>query len=246
MKCSGRSTTATSSRPAAPAPTARHGITNRIEGKGFYWKQDNGIETIEYYPSVMFSNFVELTRFGGELSFCGPSDYIKIDDDLYIYSRVEAEFSGTMTTYVLDVNRAEQVGVRLGFDDTDTLEYYVFKGRGEWVGQIAQFEPFGDVGTTIALGNRNVPTAKGRPSRLPPDEDQPDHDPGAGGRGGRAEQDRVRAERDGRQQGADQQLSDRQVAHASLRQRDRHRLSVRRDPEAALAARTAPATRRVA
>jgi hypothetical protein len=33
--------------------------------------------------------------------------------------------------------------------------------RGEWVGQIAQFEPFGDVGAKIALGNRNVPAAKG-------------------------------------------------------------------------------------
>ena len=143
------------------APTARHGITNRIEGKGFYWKQDNGIETIEYYPTVMFSNFVELTRFGGELSFCAPSDYIKISDDKYIYSRVEAEFSGTMTTYVLDPNRAEQAGMRLGFNETDTLEYYVFKGRGEWVGQIAQFEPFGDVGTKIPLGNRNLGAAKG-------------------------------------------------------------------------------------
>jgi hypothetical protein len=29
------------------------------------------------------------------------------------------------------------------------------------VRQIAQFEPFGDVGTKIALGNRAVPTAKG-------------------------------------------------------------------------------------
>ena len=73
-----------------PAPTARHGITNRIEGKGFYWKQDTGIETLEYYPTVLYSNFVELTRFGGELSFCAPSDYIKISDDKYIYSRVEA------------------------------------------------------------------------------------------------------------------------------------------------------------
>ena len=31
---------------------------------------------------VMYSNFVELTRFGGELSFCAPSDYVKINDDL--------------------------------------------------------------------------------------------------------------------------------------------------------------------
>jgi hypothetical protein len=146
---------------AGKAPTARHAITNRIEGKGFYWKQDNGAETLECYPTVLYSNFVELTRFGGELSFCAPSDYIKISDDKYIYSRVEAEFSGTMTTYVLDPNRAEQIGMRLGFNDTDTLEYYLFLGRGEWVGQIAQFEPFGDTGTTIAQGNRAAPAAKG-------------------------------------------------------------------------------------
>jgi hypothetical protein len=154
-------------------PKERQGITNRIEGKGFYWKQDNGIETIEYYPTVLYSNFVELTRFGGELSFCGPSDYVKIDDDLYIYSRVECEFSGTMTLYVLNPNRAEQAGVRLGFNETDDLEYYLFRGRGEWVGQIAQFEPFGDVGTRIAMGNRQLPQQKGgrlvyRPAKTNP------------------------------------------------------------------------------
>ena len=148
-------------RAGAAAPAARHGITNRIEGKGFYWKQDTGAETLEFYPTVLYSNFVELSRFGGELSFCSPSDYIRINDDKYIYSRVEAEFSGTMTTYLLDVNRVEQIGVRLGFDQADALEYYLFQGRGEWVGQIAQFEPFGDVGTKIAIGNRNLPATKG-------------------------------------------------------------------------------------
>ena len=155
------------------APSVRHGITNRIEGKGYHWTQDNGIETIEYYPTVLYSNFVELTRFGGELSFCGPTDYIKIDDELYIYSRVECEFSGTMTLYVLNANRAEQVGVRLGFDESDALEYYVFRGHGEWVGQIAQFEPFGDVGTKITMGNRQLPAQKGgrlvyRPAKTNP------------------------------------------------------------------------------
>jgi hypothetical protein len=71
-----------------------------------------------------------------------------------------------MTTYVLDPNRAEQIGMRPGFDDKDALEYYLFRGRGEWVGQIAQFEPFGDVGTKIALGNRNLPATKVSVSRL--------------------------------------------------------------------------------
>lgn len=154
-------------------PPARHTLTNRIEGKGYYWRQDNGIETLEFYPSVIYSNFVELTRFGGELSFCGPSDYIRTDDQRYVYSRVEAEFSGVMTLYVLDVNRVEQAGVRLGFDENDALEYYLFRGTGEALGQLARFEPFGDVGETLALGDRTLPDRKGgrlvyRPLRTNP------------------------------------------------------------------------------
>jgi MoaF N-terminal domain/MoaF C-terminal domain len=153
-------------QPGREAPTARHVVTNRVEGKGFYWKQDTGAETLEFYPSAAYSNFVELSRLGGELGFCAPSDYIKIKDDLYIYTRTECEFSGTFTAYVMDLNRMEQAGVRLGFDENDTLEYYVFRGKGEWLGQIAQFEEFGDengapvraaaAGQTAAKGARRV------------------------------------------------------------------------------------------
>ena len=132
-------------QPGQEAPKVRHAATNRLEGHGYHWTQDNGVETLEFYPSAAYSNFVELTRLGGELSFCGPSDYIKIDDNRFIYTRTECEFSGTFTLYVLDLNRLEQVGLRLGFNAEDALEYYVFRGKGEWLGQIAQFEKFGDV-----------------------------------------------------------------------------------------------------
>jgi hypothetical protein len=128
------------------APTARHVATNRIEGKGFYWKQDAGAETLEFYPSAAYSHFVELSRQGGEFGYCAPSDYIKLTDELYLYTRIECEFSGTLTVYVMDLNRVEQIGLRLGFDERDALEYYMFRGTGEWLGQIAQFEKFGDVG----------------------------------------------------------------------------------------------------
>jgi hypothetical protein len=148
-------------REGEAVPEARHTLTNRLEGKGFFWKQDTGIETLELFHTVEYSNFVELTRLGGELSFCGPSDYVRIDDDRFVYSRVECEFSGTMTLYVLDVNEAHQMGMRLGFDENDALEYYLFTGSGEMVGQIARFEPFGDYGTTIPQGNRPASTTKG-------------------------------------------------------------------------------------
>ncbi len=98
------------------APKERHHITNRVEGKGFHWTNDRGIETLEFYPSVMYSSFVELTRYGGELTFCGPSGFVKIDENFYIYDRVECEFSGAMTMYVFDLFTVKQIGMRLGFD----------------------------------------------------------------------------------------------------------------------------------
>jgi hypothetical protein len=140
-----------------PAPAARHHITNRLQGKGLYWKQDTGVETLEFYPSVLYSSFVELTRFGGELMFCGPSDYIRIDDSTYVYSRVECEFSGTFTLYVLDLFTLTQAGVRLGFDENDALEYYMFNGKGEVTGQLATFQPFGDDGDGPAANPGALP-----------------------------------------------------------------------------------------
>ena len=133
-------------QPGQAAPEGRHRPTNRVEGKGYFWKQDTGAETLEFYPSTIYSNFVELSRFGGELGFCAPTDYVQVDDETYIYQRTECEFSGTQTIYVFDVNRIEQIGARLGFNENDDLEYYVFRGTGEWLGQLAQFESFGDIG----------------------------------------------------------------------------------------------------
>jgi hypothetical protein len=132
----------------AAAPKERHTFTNRMEGKGIYWKQDNDIEILEFYLSVTFSNFIELTRFGGEMTVCAPSDYVMISDHQFIYSRIECEFSGTQTLQVVDLFDMTQKGVRLGLTEKDELEYYMYTGKGEITGQIATFEVFGNNGET--------------------------------------------------------------------------------------------------
>ena len=53
----------------APAE-ARHEPTDRLEGRGYHWRQDTGMETLEYFPPPVYSHFVELSRTGGELGFC--------------------------------------------------------------------------------------------------------------------------------------------------------------------------------
>jgi hypothetical protein len=57
-----------------PPPKERHELTDRLEGRAYHWRQDTGMETLEYYPSAGYSHFVELSRTGGELGFCAPSD----------------------------------------------------------------------------------------------------------------------------------------------------------------------------
>ncbi|MBN2371757.1 MAG: MoaF N-terminal domain-containing protein [Vicinamibacteria bacterium] len=146
--------------PGKESPTTRHHLTNRIEGKGFHWIQDTGVETLEFYPSIVSSSFVELTRRGDELTYCAPSDFIMINDNMYIYDRVECEFSGVMTIYVMDLFSVTQIGARLGFNEKDALEYYMFRGSGEIVGQLAVLEPFNDHGDKIAFGPNMTPAAK--------------------------------------------------------------------------------------
>jgi hypothetical protein len=135
-------------------PAARHTYTNRMEGKGIYWKQDDDIEVLEFYLSVAYSNFIELTRFGGEMTVCAPSDYIMVNDHQFIYSRIECEFSGTFTLQIVDLFDMTQIGVRLGLTEKDELEYYLYTGKGEIAGQIATFEVFGNNGE--ARGPRRV------------------------------------------------------------------------------------------
>jgi hypothetical protein len=151
-------------------PERLHHMTNRLEGTGFYWKQDTGIETLDLFPSVASSNFVELTRHADDLSFCAPSDYIMVDDNLFIYDRTECEFSGIMTMYVMDLFTETQAGMRLGFNEHDELEYYMFRGEGEIVGQLTSLAPFDEHGENISLGG--APKAKPGQEPAPPSKGQ--------------------------------------------------------------------------
>jgi hypothetical protein len=130
------------------APGKRHGFTNRLEGKGIHWTQDDDTELLEFYLSIIYSNFIELSRHGGEMTVCAPSDYVMIDDHQFVYSRIESEFSGTFTLQVIDLFDLTQKGVRLGLNAQDELEYYLYSGKGDITGQIATFEVFGNNGET--------------------------------------------------------------------------------------------------
>ena len=158
-------------------PGKRYKTTNRLEGKGFFWTDDRGVELLTFYPSVMYSSFVEISNPRGGITICAPSDFIKVSDNLYIYSRVECEYSGTMVLEVIDLYGIKQIGVRLGFDENDELDYVMYRGKGVITGQGATYEEMTDYGENLNVnvgGNPDAVKEKGdrpvyRPQLLHPD-----------------------------------------------------------------------------
>jgi hypothetical protein len=159
-------------REGKAAPTGRHTLTNRVEGAGTHWKNDDGTEMLYFFPSVVWSSFVELSDPRGGITITAPSDYLKINDRVYIYSRVEQEFSGAFTLEVIDLFTVRHIGVRLGFDKDDRLDYSVYRGEGEVTGRAANLEPLTDYGTEIPFeevhrAHFGVAGRGGRPSYRP-------------------------------------------------------------------------------
>ncbi|HSW38263.1 MAG TPA: MoaF N-terminal domain-containing protein [Acidobacteriota bacterium] len=149
------------------APGGRHHLTNRMEGKGMYWKQDTGIETLEFYASVVSTDFVELTRHADDLGWCSPSDYILVNENMFIYNRTECEFSGIFTLFIADLFTETQAGVRLGFNEKDELEYYMFRGTGEVVGELTSLAPFDEHGKKpMMVQAAGDPQSPGKGQRL--------------------------------------------------------------------------------
>jgi hypothetical protein len=113
-------------------------------------------------------NFVELTRHMDYLGFCSPADYVSLSPNMFIQSRSECEFSGIYTMYVIDLfTPVKQAGVRFGFNEKDELEYYMFRGDGEIVGQLAFLEPFGEHGRDgMVVQSASDPQTPGKGQRL--------------------------------------------------------------------------------
>lgn len=152
--------------PGAP-PEKRHRMTNRIEGAGTYWRDDDGREMLYFFPSLIWSSFVELSEPRGGVTVTAPSDYLQLDDSRYIYSRVEQEYSGGFTLEVIDLMTLRHIGVRLGFDGADALDFHLYGGKGEFTGRCTNLEMLTDPGRALPFSPERLEKlrAEGRGAR---------------------------------------------------------------------------------
>jgi len=127
-------------------PEAMHTTTNRIEGRGLHWKYDNGYELLTFFPSVICSTYVELSKPESGITTTNPSDYIMIDDRYFIYARWDVEFSGCMWLNVMDFMEMRAAGQTLGFDEDDAFHYGQHYAALTLTGNVAHLENIADNG----------------------------------------------------------------------------------------------------
>jgi hypothetical protein len=84
---------------------------------------------------------------------------------MFIFDRTECEFSGIHTMYAMNLFTEKQIGVRLGFNDKDEFEYYLFHGTGKIVGHLTSLAPFDEHGTNIAAAMAMGGGAKAKPGQ---------------------------------------------------------------------------------
>ncbi|MBR6323010.1 MAG: hypothetical protein IKR59_09085, partial [Lachnospiraceae bacterium] len=150
-----------------------HETTNRMEGKGLYWKDEDGSEMLSFHPSVICSTIVELGQEMGGITMSNPSDYVRIDDRFFIYTRYECEFSGKMWLWVLDYFDFKAAGLELGFDEEDHFIYRLHRADFEVTGNAAHMEMITDNGTERPVMHFRGPSKGARYAYRPMDIDIP-------------------------------------------------------------------------
>jgi hypothetical protein len=134
-------------------PEKLHTATNRLEGRGLHWKYSCGCEYLTYFPSVVCSTTVALNEPLDTVTVTYPSDYIRIDDEYFIYAKWGVEFGGEMWLEVLNMFDMKSAGVLLGFDGDDEPLYELHFAELEVTGDAAHLE------TITSNGDKAPPMA---------------------------------------------------------------------------------------
>jgi hypothetical protein len=124
------------------APEERHKTTSRMTGKAILWEDDSGIKLQTIYASHLYSTVVEVGTPSAGDTFALPSDYIALSERHVLYSRVEVEFSGALVLDVIDLFDMKSVGIRLGLDENDALDFRMYAAKGKYLGQLSAYGPF--------------------------------------------------------------------------------------------------------
>jgi Molybdenum cofactor biosynthesis protein F. len=118
-----------------PDPGYRHGFTRDLVGKAILWtyNEQEGYRIKHIYSSPLYYTYMMWNAEAGTRWVASnPADYIKINDDLYVFSFVEERQAGTQGLFLINLRTLHDVGSFFGVH-IHGIECYVFGAKGEYV-----------------------------------------------------------------------------------------------------------------
>ncbi len=135
-------------------PEKLNTTTNRIEGRGLHWQFSTGYEMLTFFPSVVCCTLVELGPEKGGITMANPADYLNINDETYIFSRGEVEFSGKFWIEVMNFFEDKAIGLELGFQEDNSFVYSLHTAKIDITGDAAHLE------SIYTFGDKEPPMAR--------------------------------------------------------------------------------------
>lgn len=111
----------------------RHHFTTDLVGKSICWtyhEKDN-IKIRHIYTAPLYYTYYMTDAEGRCWVASNPADYVKVRDELYIFSFVEERQAGTQGFFLINLNTLHDVGSFFGLQATG-LECYTFGAKGEF------------------------------------------------------------------------------------------------------------------
>jgi len=106
-----------------------HGFTDELVGTAIEWCYNPGQMLIKHaYVSNTYYTYGAPTRQGGWMA-TNPADYVKVRDNLFIFSFVEERQAGLQALFLIDTEKLHDVGSFFGIHD-DHLSSACVGGKG--------------------------------------------------------------------------------------------------------------------
>ena len=115
-------------------PGYRHAHTTELVGKAVFWTyyEKEQVRVKHIYSAPLYYSYTMLDPATGNCWMASnPADYVKITDDVFIFSFVEERQGGTQGFFVINTKELHAVGSFFGLQPHG-LECYTFGAKGEW------------------------------------------------------------------------------------------------------------------
>ena len=114
------------------APSLRNCFTDELIGKIIDWTYIEGVFSARHiYISEDFYTYMFL-NYNNSWAASNPADYIKISDNLYLFTWLEERQAGIQGLCLMDLNTMHDVGSFFGINSEDKFECYTFGAKGTY------------------------------------------------------------------------------------------------------------------